>query len=110
MPLKQLNSALSDGQKIAVLKRFRTKYAEEMEKVEVEMQEIMMSIAEADFMAQYVGEQPEVIDLRKRKADLDGLEKRRQYLNKIIERLDQCTPEQAPVNVPPPGGAKVRRY
>jgi hypothetical protein len=110
MPLKQLNSALSDGQKVAVLKRFRTKYAEELEKVEIDMQEILVSLAEADFMAQYVGEQPEVVEMRKRKAELDAMEKRRQYLGKIIERLDQCIPEQPQVNVPPPQGGKVRRY
>src|SRR4051812_31426612 len=99
MPLKQLTAALSDGQKLATLKRFRTKYSEELEKIEVEMQEIMTSLAEAEFLAQYVGEQPEVLELRARKAELDTKEKRRQYLGKIIDRLDQCIPEQPAVNV-----------
>jgi hypothetical protein len=111
MPLKQLNPALSDGQKVAVLKRFRAKYSDELEALEVEMQEILTSLAEAEFLAQYVGEQPEVLELRARKPEFELKEKRRQYLGKIIERLDACIPDQKAVTVPPPAGkAPVRRY
>ncbi len=110
MPLKQLSATLSDGQKLAVLKRFRAKYAEELEKLDVDMQEIMINLAEADFIAQYLGEQPEVAELRAKKAELEAKEKRRQYLGKIIERLDASIPDQPAVNVPPPQGGKVRKY
>jgi hypothetical protein len=109
MPLKQLNATLSDGQKVATLKRFRAKYQEELEKIEVEMQEIMISLAEADFMVQYIGEQPEVVEMRARKAELDTKEKRRQYLGKIIDRLDQCIPDQPDVKAPLPTGANAGR-
>jgi hypothetical protein len=110
MPLKPLNSVLSDGQKLETLKRFRAKYAEELGKLEVEMQEILTSIAEAEFLVQYLGEQPEVVELRSRKSELDTKEKRRQYLGKIIDRLDASIPQQAPVAVQSPAGGKVRRY
>src|SRR4051812_34285042 len=111
MPLKQLNPALSDGQKVAVLKRFRAKYSDELEQLEVEMQEILTSLAEADFLAQDVGEQPEVLERRAKKSEVDVKEKRRQYLGKILERLDACIPEMKAVTVPPPAGkAPGRRY
>ena len=102
MPLPPLNVALSDWQKIEVMKRFRQKYGEEMTKLESDMTDIMTAMAEADFLAQYLGEQPEVADLRKRKAELDTLEKRRQLLGQIIERLDKYTPPVQAVSAPPP--------
>ncbi len=116
MPLQPLNVELSKGQQLEALKRFRTRYGEELAKVEAEMESILTSLAEADYLAQFLGDQPEVVELRKRKAEAELLEKRRQYLGKIIDRLDQVIPPQAAVNVPPPAGAgggrggNVRRY
>lgn len=105
MPLPPLSVALSNGQQVETLKRFRTKYAEELAALETEMEEILLRCAEADFIAKYLGEQPEVVELRARKAELDAKEKRRQYLGMIIERLDAVVPKQAAVVVPPPSGS-----
>ena len=117
MPLEPLNVALSDGQKIEVLKRFQQRYTEELKKLEVEMTEVMTQLAEADFLGQYLGEQPEVVELRKRKPDLAEMERRRTYLGKIIDRLAQVVPAVPAVKVAPPnaGGpakppAGLRRY
>ncbi|MBA2481160.1 MAG: hypothetical protein H0V44_10905 [Planctomycetes bacterium] len=112
MPLNPLSATLSEGQKLETLKRFRAKYSEELAKLEAEMQEILTSISEADFLAQYLGEQPEIAELRSRKGELEAKEKRRQYLGKIIDRLDASIPQQAPVAVQPPAGGKagLRRY
>ena len=102
MPLPPLSVTLTDGQKVASMKRFRTRYAEELEKLDAELTEILTNLAEADFLVQYLGEQPEIGELRARKAEVEVKERRRQYLGKIIERLDQYTPQQKPVAVPPP--------
>ncbi len=119
MPLQPLSVTLSDGQKIEVLKRFRAKYAEELKAVDSQLSEVLTNMAEAEYLAAFLGEQPEVIDLRKRKADADVMEKRRQYLGKLIDRLDQIIPPQPAVTVAPPGAgapagasgrSNVRRY
>ena len=114
MPLQTITANLTEGQKIDVLKRFRRKYGEEIEKVEASLVEIMTAIAEADYMVQYVGEQPEVKELRSRKTEIDVLEARRQYLGKLIDRLDAVIPSQPEVHAPLPGAAGgrsgVRRY
>jgi F0F1-type ATP synthase alpha subunit len=102
MPLTPLTVTLSDGQKIAAMKRFRQRYADELAKIEAEMTEILTNLAEADFLAQYLGEQAEIQELRARKADIEAKEVRRQRLGKIIERLDQYTPQQKSVSLPPP--------
>jgi hypothetical protein len=93
---------LSDGQKVEALKRFRHRYMEELGKVEAELTEALTHVAEADFLAQYLGEQPEIVELRKGKEDAERLQKRRIYLKKIIARLDEYTPQQKPVSVPIP--------
>ncbi len=87
------------------MKRFRVKYAEELGKIDQDLTDVLTALAEADFLSQYLGEQPEIVDLRKRKAEIEALEKRRQYLSKIIERLDQYTPQQKAVSVAPPNAA-----
>jgi hypothetical protein len=115
MPLQPLSATLTDGQKIDVLKRFRKRYGDELEKVENSLLEIMTALAEADFMVQYVGDQPEVRDLRARKAEIDALELRRQYLGKLIDRLDAVIPAQPEVHAPLPGSSTparpgLRRY
>jgi hypothetical protein len=93
---------LSDGQKVEAMKRFRHRYTEELTKVEAELTEALTHVAEADFLAQYLGEQPEIIELRKGKEDAERLQKRRIYLKKIIARLDEYTPQQKPITVPVP--------
>lgn len=120
MPLPPLQVTLSDGQKIETLKRFRTTYQEELAKVETELTDILTSLAEADFIGAYLGDQPEVIELRARKVDVEKLERRRQHIGQIMERLLQIIPKQAELHVPPPaaggvrgggaGGGNVRRY
>ncbi|MBA3686287.1 MAG: hypothetical protein H0W72_13760 [Planctomycetes bacterium] len=119
MPLPPLSVTLSDGQKIEVLKRFRAKYAEELKALDAQLGEVLTHLAEAEYLAAFLGEQPEVIDLRKRKSEADVMEKRRQFLGKLIDRLDQIIPPQPAVAIPAPGvgtgaGASgrsnVRRY
>jgi hypothetical protein len=114
-PLPPLTNTLSNGQKMEVLKRFRHLYAEELAKIEAEMQNLLINLAEADYMAAFIGEQPEVVSLRASKVALEEKEKRRQTLGKLLERLDQTIPEQVPVAVSPPMASSsqklpVRRY
>ena len=117
MPAQPLAVTLSDGQKIDVLKRFRKKYGDELALLDAQQTEILTALQEADFMTQYVGEQPEVKEMRGRKAELDVIEARRQYLGKLIDRLDAVIPAQPDVHAPVPngstaGGARpgMRRY
>ena len=115
MPLPPLTTTLSNGQKMEVLKRYRHLYAEELAKVEAEVQNILTALAEADYMAGFIGEQPEVGALRSAKAQLEEREKRRQTLGKLIERLDQIIPEQPSISANPPVGSTsqkvpVRRF
>jgi hypothetical protein len=100
MPIQPITVALSSGQKVDVMKRFRKRYGDEMEKIEASITEIMTAVAEAEFMAQYVGEQPEVKELRARKTELEALEARRLYLSKLIDRLDGVIPAQHAVATP----------
>lgn len=113
MPLTPLTIQLSNGQQVEALKRFREKYGDELEKLESDMRDILTACAEADFIAKYLGDQPEVVELRVRKAELEAKEKRRQYLSMILERIDAVLPKQSPVSIPAPSGAKasgVKRY
>jgi hypothetical protein len=103
MPLAPLTVALSDGQKIETLKRFRERYAEELAKLESEITDILTASAEADFLMSFIGEQPEVKDLRARLPEAEVKERRRQYIGKVLERIDQVLPKQPPVAIPPPG-------
>ncbi len=104
MPLQPLTVQLSDGQKKEAMKRFRHKYAEELTKIESDLTDVLTAIAEAEFLAQYLGEQPEIKELKKRQAEVETLQQRRLYLGKIIDRLDQYTPQEKPVAVPVPSG------
>ena len=117
MPAQPLSVTLSDGQKIDVLKRYRKKYGDELAALDSQEIEILTAIQEADFMTQYVGEQPEVKELRARKTELDVIIARRQYLGKLIDRLDAVIPAQPEVHAPLPNssassGARpgLRRY
>lgn len=87
------------------MKRFRAKYAEDLTKVESDLTDVLTAIAEADYLVQYLGEQPELKELKKRQAEVDTLQQRRVYLGKIIERLDQYTPPVKPVTVAAPAGS-----
>jgi len=104
MPIEPLVVTLSDGQKVEAMKRFRARYADELVKIEVELTEVLTQVAEAEFLVPYLGEQPELVEQRKRKDEADVLQKRRNYLHKIIARLDEYTPQQKPVTTQAPGG------
>jgi len=108
MPLQPLTITLSDGQKIEALKRTRAKYQEELAQLDADLTEILTAFAEADFLGQYLGEQPEITALKARRPEADKLEKRRQHIGLIIERLDQIIPKQTDVKVPTPGTAGSR--
>lgn len=124
MPKEPLVITLSDGQKVETLKRFRAIYDEELQKVEAELTNVLTAIAEAEFLGQYLGEQPEVNLLKARQPEADKLAKRRQHLSLIVDRLDQVIPKQGDVKMPVPGtggagtgarpaggaGGGVRRY
>lgn len=104
MPLQPLVVQLSEGQKKEAMKRFRHKYSEELIKIESDLNDVLTAIAEAEFLAQYLGEQPEIKELKKRQAEVETLQQRRLYLGKIIDRLDQYTPQEKAVAVPVPSG------
>jgi hypothetical protein len=103
MPQPPLAVTLTDWQKIEALKRARERYQEDLTKVESELTDILTACAEADFIAQYLGDQPEVKEMRAKKPEAEGKEKRRQYLIALIERLDAVIPKQAEVKAPVPG-------
>ncbi len=120
MPLAPLTVTLSDGQKIAALKRFRELYQDELTKIEAELTDILTASAEADFLVPYLGEQTEVSKLRERRKEADVLERRRQHVGALIDRLDQVIPKQADAKyslggaAPKPGaapaGSGLRKY
>lgn len=107
MTLQPLTVTLSDGQKIAALKRLREVYQAQLAVIEAELGESLLAQAEAEFLAPYLGEQPEIKELRLQAADAAAKETRRQYLGKLVERLDQVIPVQQDVLVPLPTGAPV---
>lgn len=107
MPQGPLIVTLTDWQKLEALKRVRERYGDELAKVEAEITEILTACAEGDHLVQFLGEQPEVAELRARRPEAETKEKRRQYLLKLIERLDQVIPKQPEVKAQIPGaGAK----
>ncbi len=116
MPLTPLTVQLSEGQQREAMKRFRAKYAEEFTKLEADLTDVLTAIAEAEFLAQYLGEQPEIKELKKRQAEVETLQVRRQYLGKLIDRLDQYTPAEkplavgAPVATGAPKSSGLKRY
>jgi len=113
MPQPPLTVALTDWQKIETLKRTREGYQEELTKVEAEITDILTACAEADFLAQYLGDQPEVKEMRAKKPEAEAKEKRRQYLLALIERLDAVIPKQPEVKPTLAGAGKpagIKRY
>jgi hypothetical protein len=107
---------LSDGQKLEAMKRLRVVYAEDLNQVEAKLLDALTAAQEAEFLAQYLGEQPEVKALRVKATESEALEKRRQYLGALIERLDQYTPKQPDVKAglgsgaPPMKPAGLKRF
>jgi len=95
MPLDPIEVELSNGQKLEVLKRFRQQYLEELERLDHDIRDIKTALAEYEFVVQYLGEQPEVLELKGREEELAQLEKRRAYLGKLLDRLDQSLPKQS---------------
>jgi predicted DNA-binding antitoxin AbrB/MazE fold protein len=113
MPLPPISVTLTDGQKVEALKRIRERYVDELKKLETDVTEILTQVAEAEMLAAYLGEQPEVKELRQRVPELEKKQTRREHLGKLMDRLEQIIPKQAEVAVPPPAGGKaggVRRY
>jgi hypothetical protein len=104
MSSQPLAVTLSDGQKIEALKRFRDEYQEALNGIETELTDLLTKLAEADFLASYIGEQAEVQKLRERKGEVETLERRRQHLLKIIDRLNQVIPPQPEAKFPLGGG------
>lgn len=105
MPLAPLSITLSDGQKLEALKRMRKHYQDAIEKITTELTDVLTAQAEAEFLAAYLGEQPEIKELRSGAAKAEELEKRRQYLARLIERLESVIPATTEVHAPAPTGA-----
>jgi hypothetical protein len=94
MPYQPLAVTLTDGQKVEALKRLRDQYQETLTAIEADLTGILTGLAEADFLAGYLNEQPEVVALRARKGEVEALERKRLHLTKLIERLQQVIPPQ----------------
>jgi hypothetical protein len=109
MALEPLTIELSEGQKTEVLKRFHRSYHAELEKVEGELRQLLTGNAEAEFLAQYIKEQPEVTQLRADPAAIKRLEQRREYLAQLIKVLEHYTPEQKEIKPLAPA-ERVRRF
>jgi transketolase len=103
---------LTDWQKRDALKRVREQYQEELTKIEGELIEFLTRAQEADLIAAYLGEQPEVKALRPDPKEVETRQRRRDHLGQILERLDAVVKELPAVQAPPPGGGKpgIRRY
>ena len=108
MPLEPIQVHLTDGEKIEVLKRFQQSYKAEMDELVAKLETHLRSHAEADFVAQYLGEQPEVLSLKSNQEEVAKLEQRRQHIAVIIDRLAQVIPKQDEIGLKPP--AQMRRY
>ena len=96
MPLDPIQVTLSGGEQLEVMKRFRNLYADQLEEIEVKLITIKRAAAEYEFVKQYLGEQPEVKKLLERTAEIEGLEKQRNRLGALLERIDSVLPKQAP--------------
>ena len=115
MPLPPLAVTLSDWQKRDALKRIRERYAEELTELEAQLIDLLTRAQEADLLAAYLGEQPEIKAMRPDAKDLATKQARREYLGQILGRLDSVVKELPAVQAPPPGGgggrpAGLRRY
>lgn len=109
MAIEKMQVELSEGQKLEVLKRFRTDYEKALAEVESELRDLLTRDAEAAFLAQYIKEQPEVKALRADPEVIAKLEQRREYLHQLIKVLAHYTPEQQELHVSAPA-ERIRRY
>lgn len=112
MPTPPLAVTLSEWQKLEALKRIRERYHDELTAIEAELGDILTASAEADYIGQFLGEQPEVKELRAKRPEAEAKERRRQHLIALIERLDQVMPKQPEAKPSPPGGkaAGLKRF
>ena len=92
MPLQPITVTLTDGQKIEALKRFAQGYEEELTELEQQITNAKTALAELEFLKGYLGDQPEVLSLLEQAEGLDRLEKRRQHVGMLLERLGQVIP------------------
>lgn len=95
MQLEPIEVHLTEGQKLEVLKRFRQRFLDELDQLDGAIRSIKIELAEFDFVVQYLGEQPEVLQLKDRADELVKLNQRRDHLGKLLGRLDQVLPKQA---------------
>ena len=96
MALDPITIQLSDGQKVEALKRFAQLYETELVEVEKRITEVKTAIAEMEFVKSYLGDQPEVLALGEEASELERLEKRRQHVGMLLDRLGQVIPGATP--------------
>jgi predicted DNA-binding antitoxin AbrB/MazE fold protein len=106
MPLQPITVELSNGQKLEVLKRFYKRYQDELTDLEDKIRDIKLALAEFEFVVQYLGEQPEVAELKAKQGEMDKLEARRVHIGKLIDRLEGSIPKQKGAERP----ATIQRY
>lgn len=104
-----LQVELSNGQQVEVVKRFLHQYQEELKAVEVRLTALLTAQSESVLLARYLGEQPEVIALRPKPEEVAALEKRRQHLAVLIDRLEKVKPEEKAIKQLAPA-ERMRRY
>jgi hypothetical protein len=109
MPLAPLSVTLTDWQKVEAIKRFRQKYATELTEVEAKLTALLLATAEAEFLMQYLGEQPELKEARSKREETETLSRRRDYLGQVIDRLDHIMPKMQDITAPLPTGAAPAR-
>lgn len=109
MALEPMHVELSAGQQVEALKRFRQQYQEQLQELERELTEVLTANAESAFLVKYLGEQPEVVSLRADQERIEKLEKRRQRLHALIERIDAVTPQNKDVKIMAPA-ERIRRF
>ena len=97
--MEPIEVELSNGQKLDVMKRFISAYREQLADIEAELRTLLTSQQEAEFIKQYIGEQAEVTELLPDPEQLATLQRRREHIGKILERLDQYQPEQPQVQL-----------
>ena len=93
MALEPIDATLSDWQKIEVIKRFHQTYVEQLETIEKELSALLTRKAEADLMASYIADQPEVVELRPEAAEIEKLKSVVRMLINWLSDLSRCSPK-----------------
>lgn len=93
MAVEPIQVVLTDGQKLEALKRYHQRYSEELEQLDAEVTELRTRLAEYEFLVKFLGEQPEVVELRDQAERVEKLEARRQHVSKLLERLERHLPK-----------------